>query len=395
MSLIRKVFYLLLAIGGIIILPYIGAWLKYDGVFPTEYFAYPPLVAPEKAGFSLIMFLLIAGAFIIVAAVYLFPRLFTFKKSTSTLTPPDRKVGLPIWFWLGLLMWGGTLVVLWGKFSEPKWLLNWADLPLFWGFTLVIDGWVYVRTGGRSIISKAPREILAIGTASVSGWLLFEYLNFYVDDNWIYPFGNLLPVNEFVLYAVIGSGGLMPMAFEWYTLLLTFKTFRNRFDTGPKINVSRGLKTLLLIICFVGLLATGYLPDEMFFLLWLAPLIILTILLGRMNIWTPFKPIKDGNWTPMLLFALTYLIQGLLLEFQNYFSGVHENGELVMTHTAAYWTYSIPYVNVYHVFEMPVLGLLGYLPFGVYCWVWWIAFAFLLNIPTQFATDDHSEHRID
>jgi len=141
----------------------------------------------------------------------------------------------------------------------------------------------------------------------------------------------------------------------------------------------------LLIISIGGLFISGLYPDKLFFLLWLASLIILTIVLERMKIWTPFTPMKDGNWSPMLIFALTYLIQGFLLEFWNYFSGVHEGGEVVLTYTPAYWTYSIPYVNVYHVFEMPVLGLLGYLPFGVYCWVWWIVFAYLLNIPTQFS----------
>jgi len=29
--------------------------------------------------------------------------------------------------------------------------------------------------------------------------------------------------------------------------------------------------------------------------------------------------------------------------------------------------YEIPYVNVLHVFEMPLLGYAGYLPFGVLC----------------------------
>ena len=29
------------------------------------------------------------------------------------------------------------------------------------------------------------------------------------------------------------------------------------------------------------------------------------------------------------------------------------------------WTYTIPYVGFWHVFEMPLLGYLGYLPFGI------------------------------
>ena len=381
----RKVFYLLLAVGAIIFLPYIGAAIYMDGKFPAEYFTYPPLVAPEKAGFSMIMFIMIAISFAIVAALYLLPGLFGFKKLKLDHKPDSTRAKFPIWFWVGLILWGGTLILLWGKFSEPKWWLNWADLPLFWGFALVLDGIVYRRTGGKSIIGNSPQELLGIGVASISGWLIFEYLNFFVDDNWIYPFGNLIPDNEFTLYAVLGSSGLMPMSFEWYSLLTTFKKFNNRYKLGPKLNLAKWLKMALLIVSIAGLFVSGLYPDKLFFLLWLAPLIILTIVLERMKMWTPFAPMKDGNWSPMLIFALTYLIQGFLLEFWNYFSGVHEGGEMVLTYTPAYWTYSIPYVNVYHVFEMPVLGLLGYLPFGVYCWVWWIVFAYLLNIPTQFS----------
>ncbi len=33
----------------------------------------------------------------------------------------------------------------------------------------------------------------------------------------------------------------------------------------------------------------------------------------------------------------------------------------------AHWEYSVPFVQRFHVFEMPVLGFAGYLPFGLEC----------------------------
>ena len=56
--------------------------------------------------------------------------------------------------------------------------------------------------------------------------------------------------------------------------------------------------------------------------------------------------------------------------------------------TPAYWQYSLPYVDVLHVFEMPLLGYFGYLPFGGYCWLWWIAVATLLNIPAKLLQEN-------
>ena len=108
-----------------------------------------------------------------------------------------------------------------------------------------------------------------------------------------------------------------------------------------------------------------------------------------MNIWTPFTPIKDGNWSPLLLFALAYLLQGVAMEGWNYFSGTHEGGKLILTYSPAYWVYNIPYVYRFRIFEMPVLGYLGYLPFSVYCWIYWIVYAYLQGIPTKYY--DHTE----
>lgn len=385
-----KVFYLFCTCAAIIIIPYIGAWIHFDGHFPANYFQYPPLVAPEKAGFSLPVFVAVAIMFLSLIVLYLFPSVYGFKKVTSVPTPQISNVKLPAWFWAGLVMWGGTLFILWAKFSEPRWIILWADLPLFWGFALVVDGWVYVRNGGRSIISRSLQEFIGIGVASISGWLIFEYLNFFVDDNWIYPNGALIPDNQFTIYAVIGSAGLMPLAFEWYTLFLTFDRLKYRFDDGPKIKLSIGVINALLVFCFVLLFFIAFYPDLLFTLLWVVPLIILSAVLDRLKIWTPFELVKKGNWSPLLLFALAYFVQGFLLEFWNYFSAYHENG-MIISETPAYWSYSVPYVNVYHVFEMPVLGLMGYLPFGIYCIIWWVVFAYMLNIPTQFADERHMD----
>ncbi len=399
MDLQRRLYYLLLAIIGIFILPYIGGcvWVYFntpDNQFPASYFEYPPLTAEPKAPYNQIVFIIIAIMFAAVALLYLFPRLFGFKKGniTDLIMPPMPKVSYPKWFWIGLIMQAGTLFILWGKFSEPKWLINWADLPLFWGFTLVIDGLVYKRNGGSSLIRNAPQEIVAIGASSVVGWLLFEYLNFYVDDNWLYPKGNLIPDNEFTIYAVIGSSGLLPLAFECYSLLRTIKWLKNRFDNGIKIIIAPWIQTVILIVCFISLFLSAIFHNTLFFALWMSPMIILVIMLDKFDIWTPFTPVKQGNWTPMLLFALSYFIIGFCLEGMNYFGATHNPDQTISTHNPAYWQYSLPYVNCCHVFEMPGLGLLGYMPFGVYCCVWWIVFAYLLNIKTNYLRFENDEN---
>ena len=126
-----------------------------------------------------------------------------------------------------------------------------------------------------------------------------------------------------------------------------------------------------------------------FFVVWLSPLIIVAIALGMLGIWTPFTSIKEkGDWSFLLVFAPTFLFQGFFVEGFNWLSVQHAADGTVHGFNPGYWTYVIPYVNQLHVFEMPLLGYLGYLPFSIYCWIWFIAMAFLMDIPTAFSLSE-------
>lgn len=371
--------------------PYLGAWFGFEGQFPDGYFDYPPVKEIPKAGFSWTYFIIFSIIGLFLFTLFVFPRIFGFKKPKKRPKKLKPQGHLPFWFWIGLVMWLGTLFVLVGKFSEPRWLINWADLPLFWGLTFVLDGIVNYRTG-ESIMSTHPKEIVGIGIASISGWMLFEYLNFFVESNWIYPEGVRIPSTEFLLYAVLGSSGLMPLCFQMYSLLNSIEGFKERYMHGLVVKFSNTVKIIILLLGIGGMFATGYYPDNLFFLLWLGPLAILTVVIQELGIWTPFRPIKEkGNWSPVLVFALTYLIVGVILECQNYFSAIHINGQFESSFNPSFWEYSLPYVNVYHVFEMPLLGYLGYLPFSIYCWIWWIIIAYLMGVPAIFTRDPYLE----
>tara|TARA_B110000211_G_C14047125_1_gene539529 strand:+ start:420 stop:1613 length:1194 start_codon:yes stop_codon:yes gene_type:complete len=386
-SILKKLTIITLSLTAILGLPYIGSLIHNKegfGTIPSDLLSYPPIEPHPKAGFNLIFFCILAFIGLALILLYFFPKLFRFKKTIDN--DYNRKKGgkFPIWFWIGILAFFIPLGFLISGTSEPAWLLNWSDLPLFWGFIFIIDGITFKRTAGESIIGSSPREMVGLAVASVSGYLLFEYLNLFVGDLWYYEFGDLMPANEFLLYAIVGSSGLMPMAFVWYSLLRTFKIMRNRFDNGIKLKFSDWLKNVILVFGFASLVCSVIWPDLLFFSIWMAPLLIIAVLLSKMGIWSPFKEIEYGNWTPVLLFAVSYLFQGLCIECWNYLSGTHVNGVLE-TSSAAYWKYSLPYVENPKLFEMPLVGYLGYFPFSIFCWLWWILYAFQQGIPSKFA----------
>jgi hypothetical protein len=67
-----------------------------------------------------------------------------------------------------------------------------------------------------------------------------------------------------------------------------------------------------------------------------------------------FSEMAAGDWSGAMAAALAAIICGGFWEMWNYFS-------------LAKWDYSIPLVHRFQIFEMPLLGYAGYLPFGLEC----------------------------
>jgi hypothetical protein len=85
-----------------------------------------------------------------------------------------------------------------------------------------------------------------------------------------------------------------------------------------------------------------------------APLLLITSLQAVAGEETMFSCIARGDWRPLWLPALAALVCGFFWEMWNYKSLSH-------------WEYAIPFVNQFKIFEMPLLGYAGYLPFGLEC----------------------------
>ncbi len=95
-------------------------------------------------------------------------------------------------------------------------------------------------------------------------------------------------------------------------------------------------------------------PDYLFPLLWLAPACVMMSLqlLRRRASW--WMRLKHGQWRELYLWALAAL-------------GCVFFGELWNRLSLAKWHYAVPWVDRYHLFEMPLLGYAGYLFFGIEC----------------------------
>jgi hypothetical protein len=71
--------------------------------------------------------------------------------------------------------------------------------------------------------------------------------------------------------------------------------------------------------------------------------------LGRQNF---LEYLQHGDWRPVISLSLGALICGFFLELWNYYSWPK-------------WVYHTPGAQFLHVFEMPLLGYGGYIPFAL------------------------------
>jgi hypothetical protein len=87
---------------------------------------------------------------------------------------------------------------------------------------------------------------------------------------------------------------------------------------------------------------------------WVAPLLLITALRIQEGKDTIFARLPEGDATSLWLAAIAALVCGFWWEMWNFKSLAH-------------WEYAIPSVHRFQLFEMPVLGYGGYLPFGLEC----------------------------
>jgi len=104
----------------------------------------------------------------------------------------------------------------------------------------------------------------------------------------------------------------------------------------------------------VRLTVIGVWPNYFFAFLWVSPLLIIVSLQALMKEPHVLTDVSRGDWRFVMSSALAALICGWFWEMWNYYS-------------YAKWVYTIPFVHRFQIFEMPLLGYAGYLPFGLEC----------------------------
>lgn len=285
----------------------------------------------------------------------------------------------PWWGWLGALWLGLSWGLAWSPLNQRWGLASYSFTAIWIGYIVVANGLAWKRSG-RSLLTHRPGLLLALFPFSAVFWWYFEYLNRFVQ-NWHYLGIASGSVRSYVLHASLAFATVLPAlvsTMDWLRTLPGLAQAR-RTRGFPDLDVRR-LAWWVLGIGALGLLGIGLWPNQLYALVWGAPVLVLLALQTLLGERTWLHPVREGRWEPVALPALAALVLGLLWEMWNFYS-------------APKWVYSVPYVHRFEIFEMPLLGYTGYLPFGIACIVFADAAARLLGPAPQSALEGGGAER--
>jgi hypothetical protein len=283
----------------------------------------------------------------VLAAVTLI--LIALLRATPGKSGARARSAFPVWGWFGIALMAIGWFAAWSELTPVGWRRQ-AFTPLWLGFIFIMNALVY-RSSGQSLLTHRTGWLAALFPVSAAFWWLFEYLNQFVR-NWHYIGIEASSDWDYFVQGTLPFSSVLPAIASTWMWLRQFP--RLEALRLPAVSLSRGFAWVAIAAGALGLGAVGPWPEAAFPMLWLGPLLLLLGLQQLLSGENLLAPLARGDWRPLLQPALAALACGVLWEFWNYWS-------------LAKWQYSIPYVQRLHVFEMPLLGYAGYLPFGVTC----------------------------
>jgi hypothetical protein len=243
--------------------------------------------------------------------------------------------------------------------------------PIVWtGYILFVDTLLF-KIKGRSPLVSDRLEFLVLAVISVGGWWLCEFYNaprFWNSNLELWWHYHNLEPNPYLRRVGYDWAFATIFPLQFLTAELLRITVFKRFSNRRPVAVNR--RPLLIFLAAVGAAAVIWpliVPS-----VWLAPVIWLSFILlldpvNALRGWPSITAdLARGDWRRLLSLLAAGFVCGFLWEFFNYWA-------------LSKWTYTVPYFGNIKIFEMPILGFLGFPPFAIECWAMYIFVRSLLR----------------
>ena len=261
------------------------------------------------------------------------------------------------WVGLGVIV-GAEALLFAGHPLVGRWFT-----PIVWtGYVLFVDALV-ARLTGRSYLTTHRVDGVLVALTSVLCWWFFEWYN--APRFWR---GGANALGMWWQYHDMEPNPwLRRVGYDWAfatiipSLFLTAAAFRALFrrarvspwhPTPALLNTSIALGVMAVTLPLLA-------PSP-----WLVPLVwtgwvlVLEPINYRRGYGSWLAALALGDVSLVLALLASGLVCGVLWEFWNYWA-------------VTKWTYTVPYLGSVKVFEMPVLGYLGFPPFALECFAMW------------------------
>lgn len=345
----KKILILALSLLLMLLLPPAGIILGRSDLQP--YLSFPPATGYVKhSPFSWVAFALIAG-FIVFSIAH---PIFHIIRSGELRKDGTGKNFFPWWGYAGICAGSLSWIIAWTRFPLMHDIQRWTFVPLWISYIVVVNAFC-VHRSGRSLLTHSTGYLLLLFPASAAFWWLFEYLNRFTA-NWYYTGTSELSPLRYFLEATLAFSTVLPAVMSSGELIKTFPRLYAGMDSYVQVRIRfpRLAAFITLIVSGAGLSLTALYPEWFFPLLWISPVVIILSLQSIAGEDSFTNNISSGEWSCVVVYALAALFCGFFWEMWN-------------INSQAKWIYSIPYVHRFRIFEMPLLGYAGYLPFGVEC----------------------------
>ena len=247
--------------------------------------------------------------------------------------------------------WSGIILVI--IFWYLNWFLDgfrthWAFFPLWLGYCLTVDAIVKKRCGS-SLLTRSPKKYLGLFLISAPSWWLFELFNSHLH-NWQYIGKEHFSYVEYAVLATLSFSTVIPAVFGSAELVSSYnwiKKIKLPLSLKPS---SRTLLTFFSMGIFL-LIAILKSPDIFYPFVWITVFMIIEPFNIKANFSSLLHFTENKNWQPVISLVVGCLICAFFWEMWNIYSYPK-------------WIYHLPHVNALKLFEMPIPGYIGYIPFS-------------------------------
>jgi hypothetical protein len=239
-------------------------------------------------------------------------------------------------------------VAWWSSWAGPE-RFGWhAFFPLWFGYILTVDAFVAIRTG-TSIFERSRRVFLLLFAFSAPLWWGFELANMRLD-NWHYTLPHHYTWLQYHTEATIAFSTVLPAVLETAELVASFRHIGALRRVRPVLTSPAAIPACVALGAVMIVAAVAF-PRYCFPLLWIGPFFIVDPINAHRGQPSLLTQARRGDWGMIASLAIAGVICGFFWEMWN-------------SHAMPKWTYDVPFVGRPKLFEMPMLGYGGYIPFA-------------------------------